>query len=39
MGIFKRMLMALGMAKKPVSVLIVGLDNSGKSTIIERLKV
>ena len=38
MGFFTRLLTALGVKKKPVSILVVGLDNSGKTTIIERLK-
>lgn len=38
MGFFKRLLSALGVMKKQVSILVVGLDNSGKTTIIEKLK-
>ena len=38
MGLFKRLLARLGWSKKAVSVLVVGLDNSGKTTIINRLK-
>ena len=39
MGFFKRLLTALGISRKPVSILVIGLDNSGKTTIIDRLKV
>lgn len=38
MGFFDRLLAALG-RKTKVSVLVVGLDNSGKTTIIQRLKM
>lgn len=38
MGFFDRLLKAFGMSKEKVNVLVVGLDNSGKTTIIEKLK-
>eukprot|EP00296_Roombia_truncata_P001254 JP436997.1.p1 GENE.JP436997.1~~JP436997.1.p1 ORF type:complete len:182 (+),score=29.05 JP436997.1:57-602(+) len=38
MGIFKRFFRALGLSKASLQILIVGLDNSGKTTIINRLK-
>ncbi|KAK9808658.1 hypothetical protein WJX72_001484 [[Myrmecia] bisecta] len=38
MGIFLKLLEALGLGGKKVNVLVVGLDNSGKTTLIERLK-
>ena len=38
MGLFKKFLEALGLSKPQVRVLVVGLDNSGKTTIIHRLK-
>mmetsp|Transcript_9949 Transcript_9949/g.11543 ORF Transcript_9949/g.11543 Transcript_9949/m.11543 type:complete len:186 (-) Transcript_9949:676-1233(-) len=39
MGFLSKLLGMLGVTKEKVNVLIVGLDNSGKTTIIERLKV
>ena len=36
---FRKLLRLLGLSGRKVSVLVVGLDNSGKSTAIERLKV
>ncbi|GMH33963.1 hypothetical protein BSKO_01797 [Bryopsis sp. KO-2023] len=38
MGFLKRLLDALGLGGRKVNMLLVGLDNSGKTTIIERLK-
>jgi len=38
MGILQRMLDAIGFAKPQCKVLCVGLDNSGKSTVIQHLK-
>mmetsp|Transcript_26899 Transcript_26899/g.86412 ORF Transcript_26899/g.86412 Transcript_26899/m.86412 type:complete len:98 (+) Transcript_26899:166-459(+) len=38
MGIFSRFFSSVGLGKEKVNVLVVGLDNSGKTTIIERLK-
>ncbi|GFR45967.1 hypothetical protein Agub_g7438 [Astrephomene gubernaculifera] len=38
MGFFDKFLALLGISGRKVNVLVVGLDNSGKTTIIERLK-
>jgi ADP-ribosylation factor-like protein 6 len=38
MGLFDRLAQWLGIKKKSSCVLCVGLDNSGKTTIINRLK-
>lgn len=38
MGLFKRFFSRLGGSKTPVRVLCIGLDNSGKSTVINWLK-
>uniref|UniRef100_A0A7S0RWP1 ADP-ribosylation factor-like protein 6 n=1 Tax=Pyramimonas obovata TaxID=1411642 RepID=A0A7S0RWP1_9CHLO len=38
MGFLSRLLGALGVSREKVNVLVVGLDNSGKTTIIEKLK-
>ena len=38
MGVFDRFARWLGIKKKDVNVLILGLDNSGKTTIINHLK-
>eukprot|EP00899_Mesostigma_viride_P002471 jgi/Mesvir1/12224/Mv00450-RA.1 len=38
MGLFKRMLSGIGVAKERVNVLVIGLDNSGKTTILNKLK-
>uniref|UniRef100_A0A7S0S4J2 ADP-ribosylation factor-like protein 6 n=1 Tax=Chlamydomonas leiostraca TaxID=1034604 RepID=A0A7S0S4J2_9CHLO len=38
MGMWENFLMWLGLIGKKVNVVVVGLDNSGKTTIIERLK-
>mmetsp|Transcript_29310 Transcript_29310/g.40509 ORF Transcript_29310/g.40509 Transcript_29310/m.40509 type:complete len:187 (+) Transcript_29310:298-858(+) len=38
MGFLQKLLNALGVTKEKVNVLVVGLDNSGKTTIIEKLK-
>jgi hypothetical protein len=35
---FEKMGMALGLVKRKVSVLVLGLDNSGKSTLLTHLK-
>ena len=37
-GLFTRFLTSLGFMKKQVDLLIVGLDNSGKTTLLNRLK-
>jgi ADP-ribosylation factor-like protein 6 len=38
MGLWTDFLVTLGILKKKVNVLFVGLDNSGKSTLIHQLK-
>lgn len=38
MGLLSQLSIALGVTRKQVSVLIIGLDNSGKSTIINQMK-
>nr|QXF29048.1 Arl6 [Gefionella okellyi] len=38
MSFFKRLFERLGFSKREVKVLVVGLDNSGKSTILNHLK-
>lgn len=38
MGLFKRLRMMLNPGKTKVRILCVGLDNSGKTTIISQLK-
>lgn len=38
MGVFGKLAEWLGMKKKAANVVVVGLDNSGKTTIINRLK-
>lgn len=38
MGFFKRIAAALGLKKREAKILVVGLDNSGKSTLINHLK-
>jgi len=38
MGLFKSLLRLMGLGNKEVKVLTVGLDNSGKSTILAQLK-
>ena len=38
MGVFDKFARWLGIKKKDVNVLILGLDNSGKTTIINHLK-
>lgn len=38
MGLFDRLTNILGLKKKEVNVLVVGLNNSGKSTVINNLK-
>lgn len=38
MGLLDRIKKMFGMKKKEASILCVGLDNSGKTTIINRLK-
>uniref|UniRef100_A0A7S1CCX3 ADP-ribosylation factor-like protein 6 n=1 Tax=Bicosoecida sp. CB-2014 TaxID=1486930 RepID=A0A7S1CCX3_9STRA len=38
MGLFKRLAQALGLSKRECKILVVGLDNSGKTTLINRLK-
>ena len=39
MGLIARLLDAIGFAKPQCKVLCVGLDNSGKSTVIQHLKL
>lgn len=39
MGFFSRLLGFVGASKTKVNILIVGLDNSGKTTIIEKMKM
>ncbi|VDK88269.1 unnamed protein product [Litomosoides sigmodontis] len=38
MGLLSQLSIALGVSRKQVSVLMIGLDNSGKSTIINQMK-
>jgi ribosome biogenesis GTPase A len=38
MGLFKKLAAIFGSGKKEAKILVVGLDNSGKSTIINQLK-
>lgn len=38
MGIFSQLTSVLGLGKKQVNILVVGLDNSGKSTILNYMK-
>lgn len=38
MGLLRQLLNALGLGPRKVNILLVGLDNSGKTTIVERLK-
>lgn len=38
MKLFDRLVHALGLKKKEVNVLVVGLNNSGKSTVINHFK-
>jgi len=38
MSFFKKLFEKLGFIKKEVKVLVVGLDNSGKTTILNHLK-
>lgn len=38
MGIWSNFLIAIGVVKRKVNVLFVGLDNSGKSTILRKIK-
>ena len=38
MGLFKMISNALGLAKKDARILVIGLDNSGKTTLIHHLK-
>jgi ADP-ribosylation factor-like protein 6 len=38
MGLFDRLANLLGLRKKEVNVLVVGLNNSGKSTVINNFK-
>lgn len=38
MGLFKKLASALGMSKAQMRILVVGLDNSGKSTLIDQVK-
>lgn len=38
MGLFKRIASAIGMSRGQMRILVVGLDNSGKSTLIDHIK-
>ena len=38
MGLFKMIAEALGWSKRQCKIIVVGLDNSGKSTLINHLK-
>mmetsp|Transcript_39350 Transcript_39350/g.117068 ORF Transcript_39350/g.117068 Transcript_39350/m.117068 type:complete len:103 (-) Transcript_39350:575-883(-) len=38
MGLFDSLLAFLGFGSRKVNIIVVGLDNAGKTTIIERLK-
>jgi len=38
MGLFKQLASSLGVKKTAVRILVVGLDNSGKTTLINHLK-
>jgi ADP-ribosylation factor-like protein 6 len=38
MGLFKLIAAALGFSKKEARILVIGLDNSGKTTLIHHLK-
>jgi len=38
MGLFDRLVSALGLRKRECNVLVVGLDNSGKSTVLNHFK-
>jgi ADP-ribosylation factor-like protein 6 len=38
MGFFKKLLNVFGLAKTEKNILIIGLDNAGKTTLIKKLK-
>lgn len=38
MGLFQKLALFLGIRKKEVNVLVIGLNNSGKSTVINQFK-
>lgn len=38
MGLFKKIASAMGRFRGNMRILVVGLDNSGKSTLIEHIK-
>uniref|UniRef100_A0A0R3RHE0 ADP-ribosylation factor-like protein 6 n=1 Tax=Elaeophora elaphi TaxID=1147741 RepID=A0A0R3RHE0_9BILA len=38
MGLLSQLSIALGVSRKQVSILMIGLDNSGKSTIVNQMK-
>ena len=38
MGLFKKLSKAMGFTKHEVRILVVGLDNSGKTSIISHIK-
>jgi ADP-ribosylation factor-like protein 6 len=38
MGLFKRLLEKLGFSKRPVRVVVVGLDGAGKTSLLNHLK-
>lgn len=38
MGLFQKLALFLGLRKKEVNVLVIGLNNSGKSTVVNHFK-
>jgi ADP-ribosylation factor-like protein 6 len=38
MGLFKMIATALGLSKREARIIVIGLDNSGKTTLIQHLK-
>ena len=38
MGLFKKLSRALGFGRKPMRIMVVGLDNSGKTTLINHMR-
>lgn len=38
MGLFQKLANFLGVKKREVNVLVIGLNNSGKSTVVNRFK-
>ena len=39
MGMWNNFLLSLGLTRRRINLLVVGLDNSGKSTILNGLKM